>query len=277
MALVRIFIPAFRDNVSEIYFKGFTGGSSGSSLTIYLTEFSSKAEIVTEKCHRKSNAIYGYCGDGVPREYSKSTSRILLNKERTQLRQLVINGQYKPINNTIIMYYDYDKIRDSQTITDSSDISKLQDFIHKENGLSQNKMSYVPSITIPYWISSSMFLQHILLTDVLLGYVLLQMLPENTGNIRGYLMDMLEKLINMLYSLLTWLMGAPVGLKLNNAFNKMLGKYFSLFVGRKYNPLRGGIDSCEYTNQELFVGTVAFTILLLLLPTTAMYYIVFTV
>lgn len=50
-----------------------------------------------------------------------------------------------------------------------------------------------------------------------------------------------------------------------------------LFVGRKYNPLRGGIDSCEYTNQELFVGTVAFTILLLLLPTTAMYYIVFTV
>lgn len=49
-----------------------------------------------------------------------------------------------------------------------------------------------------------------------------------------------------------------------------------LFVGRKYNPLRGGIDSCEYTNQELFVGTVAFTILLLLLPTTTMYYIVFT-
>lgn len=51
---------------------------------------------------------------------------------------------------------------------------------------------------------------------------------------------------------------------------------FRLFVGRKYNPLRGGIDSCEYTNQELFVGTVAFTILLLLLPTTVMYYIVFT-
>lgn len=34
------------------------------------------------------------------------------------------------------------------------------------------------------------------LTDVLLGYVLLQMLPENTGDIRSYLMDMLE--VNML-------------------------------------------------------------------------------
>ncbi|XP_052740060.1 phosphatidylinositol N-acetylglucosaminyltransferase subunit Q isoform X2 [Bicyclus anynana] len=152
-----------------------------------------------------------------------------------------------------------------------------------------------------------------------------------------------------MYSLLKWLMGAPAGLKLNNAFNKMLGNYFlyhvelwwlfldmsgekldivmhiyqylgylgftfqaaiisdmmclatfhcyciyvyaarlfslqisgltallRLFVGRKYNPLRGGIDSCEYTNQEMFVGTIAFTILLLLLPTTIMYYIVFT-
>lgn len=28
--------------------------------------------------------------------------------------------------------------------------------------------------------------------DVLLGYVLLQMLPENIGDIRGYLMDVLE-------------------------------------------------------------------------------------
>lgn len=55
-----------------------------------------------------------------------------------------------------------------------------------------------------------------------------------------------------------------------------LSALLRLFVGRKYNPLRGGIDSCEYTNQELFVGTVAFTILLLLLPTTALYYIVFT-
>lgn len=35
-----------------------------------------------------------------------------------------------------------------------------------------------------------------MLTDVLLGYVLLQMLPENTGDIRSYLMDMLE--VNML-------------------------------------------------------------------------------
>ncbi|XP_031765169.2 phosphatidylinositol N-acetylglucosaminyltransferase subunit Q isoform X2 [Galleria mellonella] len=177
----------------------------------------------------------------------------------------------------------------------------------------------------------------------------MKLITQDKKELSVMLMGMLEKLINLLYTLLKWLMGAPAGLKLNNAFNKMLGKYFSyhvqlwwhfldvsgekldtalqiyhylgyfgftfqaavisdmisiatfhsyciyvyaarlfnlqisgliallrFFVGRKYNPLKGSIDSCEYTNQELFVGTVAFTILLLLLPTTTMYYIVFT-
>lgn len=51
---------------------------------------------------------------------------------------------------------------------------------------------------------------------------------------------------------------------------------FRLFVGRKRNPLRARIDSCEYCSEQLFVGTVAFSALLLLLPTTTMYYTVFT-
>nr|CAD7204166.1 unnamed protein product [Timema douglasi] len=51
---------------------------------------------------------------------------------------------------------------------------------------------------------------------------------------------------------------------------------FRLFLGKKYNPLRGRVDSCQYSPDQLFVGTLAFTILLFLLPTTFMYYIVFT-
>lgn len=39
-----------------------------------------------------------------------------------------------------------------------------------------------------------------------------------------------QKLVNLMYSLLKWLMGAPAGLKLNNAFNNMLGKYFLYHV-----------------------------------------------
>lgn len=161
MTLLRIFVPLFQGDCNEIYFKGCTSGSSDSTFTIYLTKSVSKAEIVTEKLPRKSSAIYGYCGDGVPKEFSRSSRMIFLNKERNQLRKLVIDGQLKSTNNSIIMYYEYDKIRDSQTITESADISTLQDLIHKENGIAQNKGSCVPSIKIPYWISSSMFLQHI--------------------------------------------------------------------------------------------------------------------
>lgn len=161
MGLIRIFIPVFRDKNNEIYFKGYISGFSESPITIYLTKFGSKTEIVKEKLPKKSNAIYGYCGDGVPKEFNRSPSSILFNKERTQLKKLVIDGQLKSTSNTIIMYYDYDKVRDSQTITESADISKLQELIHKQNGLSQNKMSNVQSIKILYWLSSSMFLQHI--------------------------------------------------------------------------------------------------------------------
>lgn len=49
-----------------------------------------------------------------------------------------------------------------------------------------------------------------------------------------------------------------------------------LFLGTKHNPLRERVDSCEYSPDQLFVGTITFTILLFLLPTTLMYYVVFT-
>ncbi|XP_056467311.1 phosphatidylinositol N-acetylglucosaminyltransferase subunit Q [Gadus chalcogrammus] len=49
-----------------------------------------------------------------------------------------------------------------------------------------------------------------------------------------------------------------------------------LFRGRKWNVLRQRVDSCCYDLDQLFIGTLLFTILLFLLPTTALYYLVFT-
>ncbi|XP_026469655.1 phosphatidylinositol N-acetylglucosaminyltransferase subunit Q [Ctenocephalides felis] len=164
------------------------------------------------------------------------------------------------------------------------------------------------------------------------------------------LLDGAEYIVMYLRELLSSLMGSPVGLKLNKAFNTMLGKCFlyhielwwiflvqlspwichsfnvlfclgtlgisyqsamicdiislttfhvhciyvyaaklyniqvkglkalwRLFLGRKYNPLRDRVDSCSYSNRQLFIGTLGFTIFLFLLPTTTLYYIVFTV
>ncbi|XP_060523018.1 phosphatidylinositol N-acetylglucosaminyltransferase subunit Q [Cylas formicarius] len=56
---------------------------------------------------------------------------------------------------------------------------------------------------------------------------------------------------------------------------KGLVSLWRLFIGRKHNPLRNRVDSCEYSPNQLFIGTLGFTILLFLLPTTTMYYIVF--
>ena len=49
-----------------------------------------------------------------------------------------------------------------------------------------------------------------------------------------------------------------------------------LFRGKKWNVLRSRVDSAVYSTDQLFVGTLFFTVLLFLLPTTALYYAVFT-
>ena len=55
-----------------------------------------------------------------------------------------------------------------------------------------------------------------------------------------------------------------------------LGSLWRLFRGKKQNLLRHRVDSVAYDIDQLFVGTLLFTILLFLLPTTALYYFVFT-
>ncbi|KAF9424068.1 hypothetical protein HW555_000777 [Spodoptera exigua] len=377
---VRILIPIFPLDSKEIFFKGYVITSTDNNVTIYITKYANSDIVWSEK--QRENEIYGFCGAYLPTKVSNQFSNFLDIEQNTtqKINKLQLNRkQVTTTANCILMLYDYNSIKDSQAITDSKNsyFTKLVNLIQEQNGDSVDKDD--SNTRNQQWLASSMFLQHVcnywrlinwlintlrrdkkvavkqgnlilaIAVDIILGYIALQWLSQDKRDISIGLMGVLEKLINSLYSLLKWLMGAPVGLKLNNAFNKMLGKYFSyhvqlwwlfldvsgeklyiildiyhyigylgftfqtaivsdliciatfhsyciyvyaarlfniqisgliallrLFVGRKYNPLRGGIDSCEYTNQELFVGTVAFTMLLLLLPTTTLYYIVFT-
>ncbi|XP_014240687.1 phosphatidylinositol N-acetylglucosaminyltransferase subunit Q [Cimex lectularius] len=57
---------------------------------------------------------------------------------------------------------------------------------------------------------------------------------------------------------------------------KQLCSLSAIFFGRKRNPEPGKVDSFPYNNEQLFVATVCFTVLLFLLPTTLVYYIIFT-
>ncbi|KAF5288308.1 hypothetical protein FQR65_LT12041 [Abscondita terminalis] len=188
------------------------------------------------------------------------------------------------------------------------------------------------------------------IADFLIGLVLLYFVLEHEAEIIEFVRNTTEATIQSLEHLLNFLMGSPVGLKLNFAFNKTLGTFFlyhmalwraflhatsplltfglylfiipggfglsfqaalitdfitfstfhvyciyvyaarfygvqikslislwRLFIGRKYNPLRKRVDSHQYTRHQLFIGTLGFTVLLFLLPTTFLYYAVFTV
>ncbi|XP_028761464.1 N-acetylglucosaminyl-phosphatidylinositol biosynthetic protein gpi1 isoform X2 [Neltuma alba] len=50
-----------------------------------------------------------------------------------------------------------------------------------------------------------------------------------------------------------------------------------LFRGRKRNPLRQRLDSFDYTVKQHIIGSLLFTPLLLLLPTTSVFYIFFSI
>ncbi|KAJ3645555.1 hypothetical protein Zmor_023200 [Zophobas morio] len=184
--------------------------------------------------------------------------------------------------------------------------------------------------------------------DLVLGVLLLRFFLEHEDFIVRFIENVRENIIHNFRDLLIYLMGSPIGLKLNYAFNKSLGTFFfyhislwrvflitmqpflkeyfrflvlpavfgfsyqiamlsdlisiatfhvyciyvyaarliyfqlkgllslwRLFIGRKYNPLRTRVDSYQYSQHQLFIGTLGFTVLLFLLPTTAMYYAVF--
>ncbi|XVE81474.1 hypothetical protein DITRI_Ditri15bG0067200 [Diplodiscus trichospermus] len=57
----------------------------------------------------------------------------------------------------------------------------------------------------------------------------------------------------------------------------LLAALWRLFRGRKWNPLRQRLDSFDYTVKQHVVGSLLFSPLLLLLPTTSVFYIFFTI
>ncbi|XP_022911262.2 phosphatidylinositol N-acetylglucosaminyltransferase subunit Q [Onthophagus taurus] len=187
------------------------------------------------------------------------------------------------------------------------------------------------------------------LIDFFCGYVLLYIFFKYEHLIFQNLNTTIELIIENLKTLLLFLRGSPIGLKLNHNFNTTLNSFFfyhiflwktfvefikphlysifyvllipagfgvsyqaaviddlikfctihvyciynyaarlygvqiyalislwRLFIGRKFNPLRNRVDSYQYNHNQLFIGTLTFTILLFLLPTTLLYYVVFT-
>jgi hypothetical protein len=56
----------------------------------------------------------------------------------------------------------------------------------------------------------------------------------------------------------------------------LLGSLWNLFRGFKQNPLRNRVDHCDYSVEQRLLGTLVFTVLIFLFPTTLLYYLFFT-
>jgi phosphatidylinositol glycan class Q protein len=56
---------------------------------------------------------------------------------------------------------------------------------------------------------------------------------------------------------------------------KALTSLWRLFRGKKRNVLRRRIDACHYSMDQLLLGTLLFTVLVFLFPTTFVYYLLF--
>lgn len=65
--------------------------------------------------------------------------------------------------------------------------------------------------------------------------------------------------------------------RLYRSFVQILTSLWRLFRGNKFNPLRRRVDTCVYTLDELFVGTLAFVIACYLVPSVAAYHYFFSV
>ncbi|XP_070668126.1 uncharacterized protein [Malus domestica] len=98
--------------------------------------------------------------------------------------------------------------------------------------------------------------------------------------------------LQFLYSLLNYASDSCINLILVKVFSssriniRIRGSqilYWPIFLqyngmrGRKWNPLRQRLDSYDYTVKQHIVGSLLFTPLLLLLPTTSVFYIFFTI
>ncbi|KAJ3273225.1 phosphatidylinositol N-acetylglucosaminyltransferase subunit gpi1 [Terramyces sp. JEL0728] len=57
---------------------------------------------------------------------------------------------------------------------------------------------------------------------------------------------------------------------------QIIDSTFNLFRGKKRNPLRNRIDAAEYDLDQLLLGSTIFTILVFLLPTVAVFYLLFS-
>jgi hypothetical protein len=65
--------------------------------------------------------------------------------------------------------------------------------------------------------------------------------------------------------------------KSNSSLTSVASSLFRLFRGKKWNPLRHRVDSCDASVDQWLLGTLAFSVLLFLMPTIVSFHLFFAI
>ncbi|EDV28251.1 uncharacterized protein TRIADDRAFT_53680 [Trichoplax adhaerens] len=96
-----------------------------------------------------------------------------------------------------------------------------------------------------------------LMLDILLGLAFFYLFfsYDLVEKISAHFMNLTQVTVNSLTKLLNWLMGAPVGLKLNKPLSEFLANFFLYHIyvwnGKKWNVLKNRMDSYTYDIDQL--------------------------
>lgn len=162
---ITIILPIFPFDSKNVYFKGYVA-SSERKLTLCITKFGNNIESLKKYNDRSKNTIYGFCGETV-KKLNEVTNYVnwlsLHRKQGLNVNQLIIDDKMiHSIDDCIIILYDHEKILNSEAIGECGDFIELKDMVQRDYGISPDVTKYDPILKIPCWLSSSMFIQHIL-------------------------------------------------------------------------------------------------------------------
>ncbi|TKW11703.1 hypothetical protein SEVIR_6G250500v4 [Setaria viridis] len=115
------------------------------------------------------------------------------------------------------------------------------------------------------WFFVGGYLRHIIRGIALSGIILGLTAPVS------FFIDIIQ-LATLHVTMLHWLISSIYSRQIQT-----VASLWRLFRGRKWNPLRQRLDSYDYTVEQHVVGSLLFTPVLLLIPTTSVFYVFFSI
>lgn len=191
---LKILLPILPKNLNNcyIYLKGFVSISKF-EIVVYFVKYSKDKDLVWKGIKENGNVIYGLY-NGTVTKLEKNTNNfpnyiVFKHNSAPQIKKLFLNNNKIDFTqNCILMLYEYEKIKNTGIVCESSEyIRELQILIQKNSiCTSSNERSLQPVLKNPFWLSYTMFGQHIVNCINLVYWLLISLKKDKKVSITMY-------------------------------------------------------------------------------------------